>query len=192
MYSIPLAYFLWLISGFGALGFHRFYMGKFFTGVLWAFTGGLGMFGAIYDFFTLPRQVEEANVRRRAEELLAQEMRGRIYGQGGGTGAYGSAGNAYGTAGAAPRPEPVFNSRGGESRHSVEHSILRLARLNRGLASPAEVALDADISLDKAKEALEKLAAQDHCEMRVKKTGAVTFFFPEFADQYTEDELEGF
>jgi TM2 domain-containing membrane protein YozV len=64
MYSVGIAYLLWLISGFGALGFHRFYLGKFFTGLLWMFTGGLGMIGSIYDFITLPVQVMEANRRR--------------------------------------------------------------------------------------------------------------------------------
>ena len=63
MYSTGIAYLLWLLSGFGALGFHRFYLGKIPTGLLWMFTGGLGMFGAIYDFFTLPGQVREANLR---------------------------------------------------------------------------------------------------------------------------------
>ena len=64
MYSTGIAYLLWLISGCGALGLHRFYLGKFPTGVLWALTGGLGMVGSIYDFFTLPSQVREANMRK--------------------------------------------------------------------------------------------------------------------------------
>ena len=63
MYSTGIAYLLWLVSGFGALGFHRFYLGKFLTGLLWMFTGGLFMMGAIYDLFTLPFQVTEANLR---------------------------------------------------------------------------------------------------------------------------------
>ena len=62
-YSVPVAYLLWLVSGFGALGFHRFYLGKVKTGVLWICTGGLLMVGSIYDFATLTRQVEDANLR---------------------------------------------------------------------------------------------------------------------------------
>ena len=64
MYNLGLAYLLWLFSGCGALGFHRFYLGKIPTGVLWMITGGLGMIGSIYDFFTLPGQVREANLRK--------------------------------------------------------------------------------------------------------------------------------
>ena len=68
MYSVGIAYLLWLVSGFGALGFHRFYLGKIFTGLLWFFTGGLGMIGSIYDLITLPAQVMEANIRRAYNE----------------------------------------------------------------------------------------------------------------------------
>lgn len=64
MYSVGIAYLLWLVSGFGALGIHRFYLGKIPTGLLWMFTGGLCMVGSIYDFFTLAGQVETANMRR--------------------------------------------------------------------------------------------------------------------------------
>ena len=63
MYNIGVAYLLWFLSGFGALDFHRFYLRKIPTGLIWMFTGGLGMFGAIYDFFTLSRQVDEANYK---------------------------------------------------------------------------------------------------------------------------------
>ncbi|MCE5256500.1 MAG: TM2 domain-containing protein, partial [Spirochaetaceae bacterium] len=56
-YSLPVAYVLWAVSGCGALGLHRFYLGKTGTGLIWLFTGGLAGFGAIYDLVTLPRQV---------------------------------------------------------------------------------------------------------------------------------------
>lgn len=61
MKSKGTAYLLWLFSGFGVLGFHRFYLGKIGTGLLWMFTLGLGGFGALYDLFTLGRQVDVYN-----------------------------------------------------------------------------------------------------------------------------------
>jgi hypothetical protein len=64
MYSLGIAYLLWLVSGFGALGLHRFYLGKIFTGILWMCTGGLLGIGCLYDLFTLPFQVREANYYR--------------------------------------------------------------------------------------------------------------------------------
>jgi len=63
MVNVWIAYGLWLVGGFGCLGFHRFYLGKIPTGVLWLFTGGLGFLGSLYDFFTLGRQVAEVNAR---------------------------------------------------------------------------------------------------------------------------------
>lgn len=181
MYSVPVAYLLWLISGFGALGFHRIYMGKIPTGILWMLTGGLGMVGAIYDFFTLPGQVEAANWRRQQEGRLSWDEREQIRrSRRAAYESYSAAGPRYNTG-----PET-------QAPKNPEQSILRIARANRGLASPAEVALEADLPLELAKGQLEKMADQGYCEMRVKKTGAVTYYFAEFADQYTEDELEGF
>mgnify|MGYP000863005665 CR=1 FL=1 len=63
MYSTSLAYILWFISGFGALGLHRFYLGKFGSGILYLLTGGLCGLGGFYDLITLPGQVREANLR---------------------------------------------------------------------------------------------------------------------------------
>lgn len=63
MYQLWIAYLLWLFGGFGCLGLHRFYMRKIPTGVLWVFTGGLAFLGSVYDFFTMARQVEDANLR---------------------------------------------------------------------------------------------------------------------------------
>jgi hypothetical protein len=63
VYRLSIAYLLWFLSGFGAMGFHRFYLGRFGTGVLWLFTGGLGMIGAIFDFFYLPTMVRDENLK---------------------------------------------------------------------------------------------------------------------------------
>jgi len=52
----------WIFQTFvGVLGIHRFYMGKFLTGILWLLTGGLFLVGWFYDFCTLNRQVDEKN-----------------------------------------------------------------------------------------------------------------------------------
>lgn len=69
-YSVAIAYLLWFLGGFGTLGLHRIYLGKISTAILWFFTGGLMFGGAIYDFLTLARQVEDCNRRRVWTSLL--------------------------------------------------------------------------------------------------------------------------
>ena len=41
MKSKGIAYLLWAIGGFGALGFHRFYIEKIGTGLIWLVTARL-------------------------------------------------------------------------------------------------------------------------------------------------------
>lgn len=52
----------WLLLTFlGVFGAHRFYMGKWGTGLLYLFTIGLFGIGILYDFLTLNTQVSELN-----------------------------------------------------------------------------------------------------------------------------------
>ncbi|MCB1700979.1 MAG: TM2 domain-containing protein [Pseudomonadales bacterium] len=52
----------WILLTFlGWLGIHRFYMGKFLTGILYLLTGGLFFVGILYDFLTLNEQLSDVN-----------------------------------------------------------------------------------------------------------------------------------
>ena len=52
----------WILLTFlGIFGLHRFYLGKWLTGLLWLLTGGLFLLGWLYDLWTLNGQVDEAN-----------------------------------------------------------------------------------------------------------------------------------
>ena len=167
MYNVLVAYLLWFISGFGALGFHRFYLGKIPTGLLWMMTGGMGMVGSVYDFLTLPRQVQEANLR---EELRAALERPRTH-----------------------APAWRYAEDAGARiirKESLERTILRVAKKNGGMATASEVALEADISIEDAKAALEKLTGKGFAELRVRKSGTLVYTFPEFMD--TDSPLEDF
>ena len=52
----------WLLLTFlGIFGIHRFYLGKWVTGLIWFFTGGLFLIGYLYDFWTINEQVDQVN-----------------------------------------------------------------------------------------------------------------------------------
>ena len=51
-----------LLTFFGVLGIHRFYLGKPVSGLVWLLSGALLGLGWLYDFFTLNGQVDERNI----------------------------------------------------------------------------------------------------------------------------------
>jgi len=52
----------WILLTFlGLFGIHRFYQGKWISGILYLLTGGLFMVGIIYDFWTLNEQLSLIN-----------------------------------------------------------------------------------------------------------------------------------
>ena len=59
--SVGTAYLLWALGILGMLGFHRFYLGRVGTGILWFITGGLGVLGALVDLFLIPKMVGDYN-----------------------------------------------------------------------------------------------------------------------------------
>ncbi|MEW6055463.1 MAG: TM2 domain-containing protein [Bdellovibrionota bacterium] len=50
-----------LLTYLGIFGAHRFYLGKWVTGLIYLFTGGLFTIGYVYDYWTLNDQISEAN-----------------------------------------------------------------------------------------------------------------------------------
>ena len=58
-----------LLTFLGVFGIHRFYQGKWGTGLLYLLTGGLFLVGVIYDYWTLNDQISQANSRERHFEI---------------------------------------------------------------------------------------------------------------------------
>jgi len=57
----------WILLTFlGVFGIHRFYLGKWGTGILYLLTLGLFGIGLIYDFWTLNSQISELNLSKQA------------------------------------------------------------------------------------------------------------------------------
>ncbi len=56
----------WVLLVFlGPLGLHRFYLGKPWTGLLYLVTMGVFLFGVIYDWWTINRQISDENIHHR-------------------------------------------------------------------------------------------------------------------------------
>ena len=172
MLNLGIAYILWLFSGCGALGFHRFYLGKIPTGFLWMFTGGLGMIGSVYDFFTLPGQVREANIRKAIADQTYHDpvIENWRY--------------------AADAQARVVNTSSREKRENPERIILKLAKENKGILTVSDVALGADIPIEEAKKYLETLVAKGFAELRVRKSGSLVYVITDMADK--DEPLEDF
>ena len=58
------AYLLWLLIFVGFGGIHRFYTGRWITGLIWLFTGGLFLIGQIIDLFLIPGQCDDPQFDR--------------------------------------------------------------------------------------------------------------------------------
>lgn len=167
-YNTTVAYLLWALGGFGALGLQRFYLRKFPTGFLWLFTGGLGMLGSIYDFLTLKRQVLEANARAGYRDAINGRSQTVIIRE---------------------RYDEPRRREEPKAKESVEKIALRIAQANGGNVSAGEIALNSDYTKEEATKELERLASKGLCELRVRPSGVLVFRFPEFAKDEEGYEL---
>ncbi len=172
MYNTFVAYLLWLISGCGAAGFHRFYLNKVGSGLLFLFTGGVCMIGAITDFFRIPSMVREANLRikyQRALNLIENNINPD------------SAEFRLLTAG---------RGAGKPSRKTIELQILSVAKQNSGSVTCSELALESGISVDQARKHLDTLTGKGIADMRVTKSGTIVYYFADFAPKGDAADFE--
>jgi hypothetical protein len=91
---------------------------------------------------------------------------------------------------AANRPVTVLMATAGKGTQDVplETTVLRLARSHKGRVTPVEIATDAGISLEMAKEELERLMKAGACSLDVSEAGILVFRFAEFEDATAKDQ----
>jgi len=119
------------------------------------------MVGSIYDFFTLPSQVREANIRKAILDGVINQQYNRQTG-----------------------PDSWRNVNDGEARiirkkDSIERIILRVAKEKKGMLTACDVALAADISIDEAKKDLDAMVSKGIAELRVRQSGTLVYTIPE-------------
>lgn len=66
-----IAYLLWLTCFVGVFGVHRFYAGKWFTGIIWLFTFGLLGIGQLIDLLLIPTMTGQTNRKLANQGRLA-------------------------------------------------------------------------------------------------------------------------
>ena len=133
------------------------------------------MFGSIYDFFTLPGQVREANFRK-----ALNDKSNHVYRPKGQPDNWRYANDAQ---------YQVVGSKNYE-KESPERVILKLAKENKGILTVSEVALGAHVSIDEAKKLLDALTTKGFAELRVRKSGSLVYVIPDLADK--DEPLEDF
>ena len=62
--QVLVGYVLWIAGFFFLCGLHRFYTGRWVSGLIWLFTGGLCGVGQLIDALFVPRMVEDYNAGR--------------------------------------------------------------------------------------------------------------------------------
>jgi hypothetical protein len=139
------AYLLWLTGLLGFCGVHRFYSGKYISGIIWLFTMGFFGVGQLIDLALIPGMVEDKNLKYKM-----------LYG---------------GTHPHQVTPQVIVNIADGcaptaktqktSSEKSSLQIILQLAKDNGGSVSVADCVIATGNSVGEVKKTLGMLCAQE-------------------------------
>lgn len=166
MKSLKTAYLLWLASFMGFCGLHRFYLGKPVSGVVFLITGGLFGIGTLFDAFAMTSLVQQARYR---EGIAGRVTLDELFSD--------------------AQVRPVAGSQ--HKKQSIEQVILLTAKNGNGFVSPSEVALEGGVAIETARQALDALVEKGFCELKVRQTGALVYFFPDFEDDPDGAKYQG-
>ena len=140
--SKGVAYLLWFFLG--ALGAHKFYIGKVGMGVVYLLTGGLFFIGVLVDLFTLGNQVDVVNALNNAR--AGNNMQNIVVNVANGA------------------------SPSGPMKTSAEKQILQLAQDNPQL-SLRDIVSNTELEVDEAETALQRMADKGLIKEMVDPSG---------------------
>ncbi len=175
MKSSGTAYLLWCAGLFGGCGLHRFYLGKYGTGILYFFTFGLLGIGQLIDVFRIPGMVEHENLKRQLRHGPTVNI--NIQGQ---TEQPFTVEAGYQTvqdSRSLQQAQPEV-----DSEKALETTILKLARQFKGRLTPLELAAHSSLSLEEADQALEDIVRRGYADMTVTDAGNIVYEFPGFLE----------
>jgi TM2 domain-containing membrane protein YozV len=150
-----IAYLLWCGCFVGVCGLHRIYNGKYGTGFLWLFTLGLCGIGQIFDLFTIPGMVEDANNR-----LLVASM--------------GQAALAAGSAGVPVKRLP-------RTTEEFQVALVHAAEQHGGRLTVAEAVAATGRGFKEVNKQLQEMAIAGYVEADSDDAGQVFYRFPGLA-----------
>ncbi|MDD9986581.1 MAG: hypothetical protein OXQ31_09945 [Spirochaetaceae bacterium] len=73
---------------------------------------------------------------------------------------------------------------------NLDIAVLSAARKNDGMVSPADVAMEAECKLDRARKQLDQMVDKGHVELRATKSGNTVYVIPSLLTKYGQEELE--
>ena len=166
MYSKTVALVLGIISFVPPFnGLLRYYLKRHATGTVYTLTSGLFFIGNILDVVQIPQLVKRANMDLKRREMRRLDVFDEDFEQ--------------------PR-EIEHRDRGGV----IEKQILRSAKSNKGYTTPSEVALESEVSIEEAQQALDYLVSKGFAEMKVSKSGTIVYYFPDILTSDSPDTFE--
>lgn len=87
---------------------------------------------------------------------------------------------------AARHSRPALGERKKPSVASAEKQILLTAKEERGVVTPALIALKTDLSIQEAEKKLDEMARSGYTMMQVRENGRIEYEFPEFMPRLGE------